>query len=269
MKAAIAVALACLTPSAVFAASLTGSSVSSAATVDFARVGTLAWARWPGYRRLGSEISDVATTGVVKHYADDRRLIGDRQGIKVAGGKASFEFTVAATTVERTLTYYVGGWNATGRVTVTLPGAKPYTTTFSSTTHFSRVVTVKYRADAPTQLLVNYTLTAGGGSINMQAAALSQSASAPSATPSGEAGLTWQAPVSNMDGTVLTDLSGFNLYWGSTPGTYSHSTRIPNAASRSHTVTGLAPGTWHFVVTAVNGEGTESSYSNVWSKTVQ
>ena len=45
--------------------------------------------------------------------------------------------------------------------------------------------------------------------------------------------------------------------------------KISNVAARTHTVTGLAKGTWYFVVTALNSQGTESPYSNVWSKTVQ
>jgi hypothetical protein len=100
--------------------------------------------------------------------------------------------------------------------------------------------------------------------INMQAAALAQAA-----TPqtNGSSILTWQPPAANEDGSTLTDLAGYRVYWGTTPGTYSTSTQL-NATSRTHTVTGLARGTWYFVVTALNSQGVESSYSNVWSKTV-
>ena len=50
-------------------------------------------------------------------------------------------------------------------------------------------------------------------------------------------------------------------------GTYTRSAQTVNA-SGTHTVTGLAAGTWYFVVTALNAQGQESAYSNVWSKTV-
>jgi hypothetical protein len=267
MKTAmVAMALACLAPGLGLAASLTGSNVVSSATVNLPAVGLLDWARWPGYTHRSTAISNVATTGLLKNYTTDPRLIGDRSGIKVGGTGASFEFTVAATTVERTLTYYIGGWNASGRITVTLPGAPTYTTTFSSSTTFSRVITVRFRADAAgTPLRVNYTRTAGTGTINMQAAALSQAA-AP--LPSGSAILTWQPPASNDDGSPLTDLAAFNVYWGTAHGSYSQSTRISNPAARTHTVSGLARGTWHFVVTALNSQGAESAYSSGWSKIV-
>jgi hypothetical protein len=260
MKALIALVLVCSMPTLGVAATLTGSIVDSSSAVDLAKVGTLDWARWPGYTHKGTAISNVTTTGTLKSYTNDPRLIGDYTGIKVAGSNASFQFTVAATTVERTLTYYIGGWNSTGRVTVTLAGAPSYTTTFSSSSTFSRVVTLKFRADAPTTLKVTYTQTAGGGSINMQAAALS--------TVGSSATLTWQPPTMNMDGTPLTNLSAFKIYWGTTQGSYPYSTKIANVGARSHTVPGLTTGKWYFVVTALNADGIESPRSNVWSKTV-
>jgi hypothetical protein len=269
MKTAlVAVALACLAPGLGFAASLTGSNVVSSASVNLAAVGTLDWARWPGYTRKGTLISNVATTGTFKTYTSGPRLVspGDYSGIQVGGSGASFTFTVAASTVERTLTYYLGGWNATGKVTVTLPGATTYTTTFSSSTTFSRVITVKFRADSAATLRVTYAQTGGSGSIKMQAAALSQPTVSTPTT--GSAILTWQPPALNTDGSTLTDLSAFKIYWGTTQGTYSQSTKISNAAARTYTVPGLTKGTWYFVVTALNSQGLESPYSNVWSKTV-
>lgn len=259
MTTAVAVAFACLAPGLAFGASLTGSIVDSAATVNLAAVGTLDWARWPGYTHKGTAISDITTKGWRKNYSNDVRLIGDRSGVKVGGTNASFTFTVAATTAERTLKYYIGGWNSTGRVTVTLPGAPAYTTTFSSRSTFSRVVTVKFRADAPATLTVTYQLTAGTGSINMQAAALAQS---------GSAKLTWQPPIVNSDGSPLTNLAAFKVYWGTAEGNYTHSTQISNPAARGYTVTGLPSGRWYFVVTALNSAGLESPRSNIWSKTI-
>lgn len=267
MKTAlVAVALACLAPGLGFAATLTGSNVVSSASVNLSAVGTLDWARWPGYTHKGTAISDVTTKGWLKSYSGDARLIGNNSGIKTGGVGASFTFTVAATTAERTLTYYIGGWNSTGKITATLAGATTYTTTFSSSASYSRVITLKYRADSATTLRVTYTQTAGTGTISMQAAALSEAA--PATQPGGTAILTWKAPALNEDGSALADLAAFKVYWGTAPGTYSQSTKIASATARSYTVSGLTKGTWYFVVTALNSKGLESPYSNVWSKTV-
>jgi hypothetical protein len=260
MKAAVALVLACMLPGLGLAATLSGSIVDSSATVDLGQVGTLDWARWPAYTRKGTAISNVTTKGTLKSYTNDPRLIGDRSGLKVAGVAASFDFTVAATTTERTLRYYIGGWNSTGRITISLAGAPTYSATFTSSTTFSKVVTVKFRADAATAVKVTYTQTAGGGSINMQAAALSQAG--------GSATLTWQLPAGNTDGTPLTDLAAFKVYWGTAQGVYPSSVQVANTAALTHTVTGLAAGTWYFVVTALNAKGVESPYSNVWQKAV-
>jgi hypothetical protein len=265
MKTLMVLAVACLAPGLGYAASLTGSNVVSSATVNLASVGTLDWARWPGYTHKSNLISNVTTTGAFKTYSTSARIVnGSTGGIKVAGPGSSFQFTVAATTVERTLTYYIAGWNSTGRVTVTLPNAPTYTATFSSTGSYSRVITVKFRADAAATLRVNYTQTAGPGSINMQGAALSEAA----VLPTGSAILTWQPPALNIDGSPIIDLAAYKVYWGTTQGTYPQSAQIASLAAGTHTVTGLARGTWYFVVTALNAQGAESSYSNVWSKTV-
>ena len=267
--AVVAVALACLAPGLSFAASLTGSNVVSSTSVNLSTVGTLDWARWPGYTHKGTAISDVTTTGWLKSYTSDARLIGDRSGIKTGGVGSSFTFTVTATTTERTLTYYIGGWNSTGKITVTLPGATTYTTTFSSSATYSRVITLKYRADSAATLRVTYSQTAGTGTISMQAVALSQAAApAPAPQPTNTAILTWKPPALNEDGSALADLAAFKVYWGTTPGTYSQSTKISSATARTYTVSGLTKGTWYFVVTALNSKGAESPYSNVWSKTV-
>lgn len=260
MKAVAAVIFACLAPGLGFAASLTGSIVNASATANLSAVGTLDWARWPGYSHRGADISNVTTIGTPGTIATAPHLIGDRTGLRLSGAGSAFELTVAATTIERTLTYYVGGWNSTARITATLAGATPYTATLSSSTAYGRVVTLRFRADAPTTLRVSYTQTSGAGNINMQAAALSQ--------VGGSTSLSWQAPAANIDGTPLTNLAGYKIYWGTTRGSYPYSAQVSNAATRAHMVTGLASGTWYFAVTALSSNGVESAYSNVWQKTI-
>jgi hypothetical protein len=264
-----------LLPSLGFSATLTGSITTSAATVNLSTVGTVDWARWPGYKHKASQISNLSVVGTLTSYTNDQRLIGDRTGVKLVGTGSQFVFTVPAATTERTLIVYLGGWNSTGTVTATLPGAPTYTATASSSSNYSRVVTLKYRSDTAATLRFQYkeTKDGGSGSIKLQAAAL-QGASTPTPPPpppptTGSAILTWNAPTKNTDGTTLTDLSGFKVYWGKTQGSYSNSFRISSGGVSSYTVSGLTAGTWYFVVTALSGTGAESTPSNVGSKTIQ
>lgn len=90
----------------------------------------------------------------------------------------------------------------------------------------------------------------------------------PVATGTGSATLSWTAPTENEDGTPLTDLAGFKLYWGTSPGNYPNSVRIDNSTVTTYTVDGLAPGTYEFVATAVNQAGIESSFSSPASKSI-
>ena len=84
----------------------------------------------------------------------------------------------------------------------------------------------------------------------------------------GSVTLTWTAPTQNEDGTDLTDLDGYWIYWGTTPGTYPNSARIDNESVLMYVVDNLAPGTYEFVSTSFNTSGVESAFSNTATKVV-
>ena len=84
----------------------------------------------------------------------------------------------------------------------------------------------------------------------------------------GSATLSWTAPTQNEDGTDLTDLAGYKLYWGTTPGTYPNSVTIDNPTVTTYIVENLAPGTYEFVATSFNTSGVESRYSGAATKVI-
>ena len=88
------------------------------------------------------------------------------------------------------------------------------------------------------------------------------------ATASGSATLSWTPPTQNSDGTPLSDLASYRVYFGMSSGTYPNSITVSNPGLASLVVDQLTPATWYFVVTAVNGNGAESAFSNVATKTV-
>jgi len=63
-------------------------------------------------------------------------------------------------------------------------------------------------------------------------------------------------------------VTGYKVYWGNATGVYNSTpTLVPATDTPTHTLYGFAPGTYYFVVTAVNADG-ESGYSNEVTVTV-
>lgn len=88
------------------------------------------------------------------------------------------------------------------------------------------------------------------------------------AVATGSATVTWSPPTTNTDGSPLTNLAGYKVYWGTQQGNYSSSVTLNNPGLTSYVVTNLTPGTWYFTVTSLNSQGVESSFSNAASKTI-
>jgi len=76
---------------------------------------------------------------------------------------------------------------------------------------------------------------------------------------SGIATLTW-------DPNTETDLAGYKVYYGTASGTYTQTVDVGKVST--FTIAGLASAKWFFAVTAYNGGGLESGFSNEVSKTI-
>ncbi|HNP37027.1 MAG TPA: putative Ig domain-containing protein [Woeseiaceae bacterium] len=81
--------------------------------------------------------------------------------------------------------------------------------------------------------------------------------------------LTWTAPTHYEDGTVLSDLAGYFLYYGDEEGHYPRKIHIDNASVSTFVVDKLMEKTYYFVATAYNSNGRESRHSNVAVKTAR
>lgn len=80
--------------------------------------------------------------------------------------------------------------------------------------------------------------------------------------PAGSALLTWVAPQSKTDGSLLTDLAGYRLYYGTDSRNFSNRIEILDAKARTHLVNGLSAGTWYFSISATDSAGAESARSS-------
>lgn len=84
----------------------------------------------------------------------------------------------------------------------------------------------------------------------------------------GAVELSWVAPTENEDGSPLTDLAGYRIYWGTESGEYTNSLTIDNPGVVTYVLENLVPDTYYFAATAVNADGEESDYSEEASSTV-
>jgi hypothetical protein len=78
----------------------------------------------------------------------------------------------------------------------------------------------------------------------------------------GAATLSWNPPESRTDGTALTNLGGFKIYYGRMSGVYDYEIDIDNPSISTYLVEGLNAGDWYFVVAAYDADGLESEHSN-------
>jgi high-affinity Fe2+/Pb2+ permease len=72
----------------------------------------------------------------------------------------------------------------------------------------------------------------------------------------------------NTNGTPVTPLKGYTIYYGTSASSLKQSVVVSGASTTRFIVTGLASGTWYFAVAADAADGTQSAMSNVGSKTI-
>lgn len=84
----------------------------------------------------------------------------------------------------------------------------------------------------------------------------------------GMATLSWQAPTTTTQGTALTDLAGYRIYYGIDSSDLTQSVQINSVGIQTYAIDNLGAGTWYFAIRAVTTAGAESALSEVVSKTI-
>jgi hypothetical protein len=114
----------------------------------------------------------------------------------------------------------------------------------------------------------NIVISVSDGVVSVSLPAFSINVTA-AITSTGTATLSWLPPTENTDGSVLTDLAGYKIYYGTSAGSYTSVITVDNPGISSYVVDNLPAGnTYFFVITAVTSSGLESEYSTVGSKTI-
>jgi hypothetical protein len=118
-------------------------------------------------------------------------------------------------------------------------------------------------------LIATFNIAGCGGGSGSSTSGISRSVISPSDPSDNSSGnpstsnsvtLTWIAPTTNDDGTPLTDLAGYKIYYGTSPSSYSNHITIGN--TNSYSISNLSSNMYYFTIVAYDTSGNESNYSN-------
>ena len=78
----------------------------------------------------------------------------------------------------------------------------------------------------------------------------------------GSAALSWTAPTARTDGSPLTNLAGYTVFYGRMSAIYDYQIDINNPGILTYVVENLVSGDWYFALAAYDSQGLESDRSN-------
>lgn len=73
--------------------------------------------------------------------------------------------------------------------------------------------------------------------------------------------LGWEPPTRNSDGSLITNLAGYKIHYGTASSEYTATIALQNAGLTRYVVDNLPSGTYYFAITAYNSQGVESPMS--------
>lgn len=87
-------------------------------------------------------------------------------------------------------------------------------------------------------------------------------------TAAGSATLSWNPPTENTDGSSLTNLAGYRIYYGKNASNPGQSVVLNNPGLTRYVIENLSPAKWYFTITSVTAGGVESARATTVSKTI-
>jgi hypothetical protein len=111
-------------------------------------------------------------------------------------------------------------------------------------------------------LVISVILAGCGGSTESGSSA--SDASSPSSSSNATADsvtLSWSAPTENTNGSALTNLTGYIIYYGTSASAMTQTIDINTVGMLTYVVDNLSAGTWYFQIVAVNAAGVPSNPS--------
>jgi uncharacterized protein YecT (DUF1311 family) len=232
---------------------------------------------WLAFNRTKCQLSQTPTSANIGTYSNIRISVSDSKG--ATASLAPFSITVS-TSGSTNKPPVISGTPSTsvkaGSAYAFTPTAsdpegktlafsitnKPAWATFSTTTGKLSGTP----SSSQTGTYSNITIKVSDGSLTATLPAFAIVVS--STTTTGSATLSWTPPTRNTDGSTLTNLAGYRILYGNSPGSLNKTVQIANPGTARYVVENLAAGTWYFSVRAYSTTGAESTASNTASKSI-
>jgi hypothetical protein len=147
-----------------------------------------------------------------------------------------------------------------GKLTFSIKNAPSWSTFNSATGELSGTPKA---ADVGTYSNITISLSDGTTSVSLPAFPIAVTENA-----TGSVTLDWAAPTENTNGTPLTNLAGYWIYYGNSADALTKTIQITNPGIVTYVISNLSPGTWYFAVSAYTTADVQSSQSAVASKTL-
>jgi Putative Ig domain len=139
---------------------------------------------------------------------------------------------------------------------------KPSWTSFSSSTGRLSGTPAKAHIGGYSNIIIS--VSDGKTAVSLKAFTINVTAAS-----TGAATVSWMPPTRNSDGSTLSNLNGYRIYYGTSSSSLNKTIQISNPSLSSYVVENLLPGKYYFGVKALTSGGTESGMSNVGTKTIQ
>ena len=117
-------------------------------------------------------------------------------------------------------------------------------------------------SDSPTGTDSTPIASTPGASSPVASTPVSSSGSSSGATTSStNVTLSWSAPTENTNGSALTNLAGYIIYYGTSASAMTQTIDINTVGMLTYVVDNLSAGSWYFQIVAVNSAGEQSTPS--------
>jgi hypothetical protein len=124
---------------------------------------------------------------------------------------------------------------------------------------------------SPAAVVANTAVVSGSATTPVSAPVAngSSSSNSPATTSSIQAvTLSWAAPTENTNGTALTNLAGYVIYYGTSATSMTQQINVNTVGMLVYEIPNLASGNWYFQIMSVNAAGVQSSPSPTVTATI-